>query len=362
MKLRALAIVASAFLASSVLTGCTESAVTATPTPVDFKACLVSSPAGFNDGALNQDAYYGLLQAEAQYGVSTSEIELAPGASSYQTFRAARKLVARDCNIVFTIGGFRHQLATLANGNPKVQFVELEAAALGTSAQPIQNHNLTDVNYDTRVAFLEAGYLAASKSTTGKVAVLGLAGDSLGQSEIWYFRQGVYQFAERSGHLIQILGAQQAEPSTWKLFASEPNLEALKTRTRQLIGNGADVLLPIGVNGLVVAQVAQTSGKLVIGSGSDWAKSARYASVKSSILASVAKPYAQLVVDQIAQAVGAVSPAPQQTSGSQLELSLLASLTPEGAVTYGGISETLAQLGSDYLAGKTSVVEPSIVK
>lgn len=362
MKLRVLGILASALLASSALSGCTETVETATPTSVAMKACMVSSPAGFNDGAVNQDAFYGLLQSEAQYGVSTSQIELESTASSYDTFRAARKLVSRGCGLVFTIGGFRHQLATLANGNPDVKFVELESAKVGASSQPVQNQNLTDINYDSRVAFLQAGYLAASKSTTGKVAVLGVAGDPVAENEIWYFRQGVYQYAEQTGHLVQILGAQQAEPASWKLFANYPEVDTLKTRTQQLITAGADVLLPVGVNGLVVAQVAQTNGKLVIGSGSDWANTARYSTVQDVILASVKEPYAQVVVDQVAQVLGTVTPSPEPTANSQRLVSLPASLTDEGSISFGGVGQALTKLGADFMAGKSSVVEPTTVK
>jgi len=367
MNPRVIGVLAMAVAAVVGLTGCTANIETATPTPVAFKACMVSGPDGFNDGEINQDAYYGLLQAEAQYGVSTSALQLKAGSSSYQTFRAARKLVSRGCNLVFTVAGVRGQLATLANGNPKVRFVELEPRASQSNSQQVPNGNLTDIAYDTRVAFLQAGYLAASKAASGKVAVIGSTDDSTVESEIWYFRQGVYQYAERAGKLVQILGAQQAEPATWKLLPSDVSANLLRSRTRQLIAAGADVLVPIGVNGLVVAQIAQASQKYVIGGGSDWSVSQRYSSVRDAVLASVPKPYSQAVVDQVAQSLGlqSASPAPSSSAaasgatGSSWFVSLTATLTPEGKISFGGVAQALEQLASDYLTGRSTVVEPS---
>jgi len=358
MKFRSLSSLAAALLASASLTACATAVNTATPTPVPYKACLASSPAGFNDGEISQDAYYGLLQAEAQYGVSTSAVELRPGDSSYQSFRAARKLVARGCNLVVVIGGVDQQLASLANGNPKVQFVEIEPRISAGAKQPLSNSNLVKIAYDTRVAFLQAGYLAASKSATGKVGVIGTAGDSVAQSEIWYFRQGVYQYAEKAGQQIQILGARQADPATWSLLPSDVSLTKLKSRTSQLLAAGADVILPVGVNGLAVSQLAQAQNALVIGSGSDWAGVDRYSSVSGTVLASVPMPFAQVVVDRVAVALGVSSAAPTLSPSVGENLLLTASLTPEGAVSFGGVGGALTQLGKDYLAGKLTVVEP----
>ncbi|MEY2945708.1 MAG: hypothetical protein RL243_460, partial [Actinomycetota bacterium] len=310
MKLRVFAALAGLTAVVLGTSGCAPSVSSATPTPVDFKACMVSSPAGFNDGGISEDAYYGLLQSRAQYGVATSALQLAVGGDSYQVIRAAKKLVSRGCNLIFAVGDRYSQLATLANGNPKVQFVELDPRPVTADTQPTPNHNLLRIVYDYRVAYLQAGYLAAALSKSGSVGIIGASGDPTVADEIWYFRQGVYQYAEKVSKLVGIVGAQGAEPSGWKLLPAGASASQLRARANQVMAAGADVILPIGVDAVPVAQVALAAKKLVIGSDSDWATQKRFEIVKDAILASVTKAVSQTVAQQVAAAMGVLSPSP----------------------------------------------------
>ena len=251
------------------------------------------------------------------------------------------------------------QLATLANGNPKIQFVELDPRPVTVDTQPTPNHNLLHIVYDYRVAYLQAGYLAAALAESGSVGVIGAAGDPTVEDEIWYFRQGVDQYAEKISKLVGIVGAQGAESSSWKLLPAGATASQLRKRATQVIAAGADVILPIGVNALPVAQVALADKKLVIGTDSDWAQQERYSIVKDAVLASVTKAVSQTVVDQVAKAMGVSAPSPSPAAAYSPVLRLDAVLTPEAGVSYRGIAADLTRLAQDYLAGNTTVVEPS---
>jgi len=355
MKFRFTATIAALGLLTPALAGCAETYVSATPTPVDYKACLVSSDTGFTDGGLNQMAQYGLLQSEAQYGAGTSSVELKRGAGTAVVASAARKLVSRGCNLVLTVGAkSAAAVIPLANGNPQVRFAVLAASANTATDGSFTGDNLDLIKFDTRAAYLQAGYLAAARSVSGKVGIVGLAGDANAVTDIWYFRQGVFQYNSASGKNVAIIGAERAEPETWNLLPKGADNSLVARMTSEEIAAGADVLLPAGANGLVVCQVAALSKALVIGNDSDWTTQPRYSKVASAVLASVQKPVSAAVVAEVNRAMGGAA----ATKGVPTVIGYTATLTDEGSVVWGaGISAKLGQLLLDYNAGKLSVVE-----
>jgi basic membrane protein A and related proteins len=361
MKIRLIGVLAALSLAAISLSACAEQIDTATPTPVDFKACMISNTASFSDGGASQSSYFGLQQAQAQFGPAISVVQLKSDSDASRTLWGAKLLVSRGCNLIFAVQDNYSALATLANGNPKVRFVEIDPSASGGMIQPTPNQNLNHLIFDSRAAYLEAGYLAAAKSMTGKVAIIGAAGKAAYWSAIWYFRQGIHQFNEATGKSVQIVNAQQADLPSWTLLPANSLAPAVKRATRQALSHGADVLFPMGVNGLAVAQVALENHALVIGSDSDWAAQDRYATVKSAILASVTKPLAQAVVDQVAQAMGLATATPDPTVTRTDVTNFTATLTDEAGVSYEGTGEALKRLAESYLAGKLDVVEAPAV-
>lgn len=357
MKIRLIGALAALTLAALSAAGCAEQIDTATPTPVDYKACMISNNAGFSDGGASQTSYFGLQQAQAQFGPAISVVQLKSDSDASRTLWGAKLLVSRGCNLIFAVQDNYSALATLANGNPNVRFVEIDSSPAGGMIQPTPNQNLNHLVFDSRAAYLEAGYLAAAKSQTGKVAIIGAVGKSTSLSAIWYFRQGIHQYNEATGKVVEIVNAQQADTSSWTLMSANSLAPAVKRATRQALLAGADVLFPMGVNGLAVAQVAQENHALVIGSDSDWAAQDRYASVKTAILASVTKPLAQAVVTEVAQGMGLATATPDPTVSRTDVTNFTAVLTDEAGVSYNGVGEALKRLGESYLAGKLDVVE-----
>lgn len=356
MKLRLVGAAAAAGLVASALTGCSSVVENATPTPVDFKACLVTTAAGVNDGARNQLAYFALQQATVQFGSAMSIVQPKVDSAEAVT-RAGKKLVSRGCNLVFAIGSYATAgLLPLAQGNPKRFFRALDGGPGSGGVTGVPASNLWTTPLDIRSAYLQAGYLAAAASESGTIAILAGSSDPEVVDEIWYFRQGVYQFSAKTGKLITILGADRAEPGNWKFISQDTPPGSLMVKTKALAAAGADVILPLGVNYLPVAQAAALVGVKVIGADSDWAKQSRFATVKSAILASVVKPIGE---NLLVEASNAMSLAGLDATGDANQVaSQTVTLTSEADVAWpAGLAGTLSQLAADYADGNLTVVE-----
>jgi basic membrane protein A and related proteins len=370
---RVIGVTVGAVAAVGMLAGCAPEVVSATPTPVDYKACMLSSVGGFSDGGINQAAYFGLQQAKVEFGVQISQAETAATDSPAKIQSLINKLVSRKCNTVFGIGIYAGTaLLNAAQLNPDVNFVQLDAR--GELQVPVQPENLTRIAFDTDSAYFQAGYLAAEKSQKHIVGVLGASDSVAAKRAIWYFRQGVNYYAADSGVKVELLGAESTTVSSWKLISSAASGQWVKDNVGALTALGADVILPIGIDGLAAAQeAAKTSGVSVIGSDSDWFKQPKFESVKSVILASVQK----LIGEQVLNAIGAnapgaqISPSPSPTAigaaaaagdGSAVPASQLVQglvqITPSHGISYPNATDTtLAQLANSIEDG-TIVLKP----
>ena len=370
---RVVGITVGAIAAVSMLSGCTPEVVSATPTPVDYKACMLSSVGGFTDGGVNQEAYFALQQAKVQFGVRISQAETAATDSPAKIQSLINKLVSRQCNLVFGIGmASGDALLSAAQKNPDVEFVQLDAR--GELQVPVQPENLTRVAFDTDSAYFQAGYLAAEKSQQHVVGVLGASDSSAAKRAIWYFRQGVNYYSADSGVKVELVGAESNKVSSWRLISSAASSQWVKDNVGALTALGADVILPIGIDGLAASQEAsKTEGVSVIGSDSDWFKQPKFESVKPVILASVQKLIGEQVLTTIAVHVPGiqVSPSPSPTStdeaaatvdGSAVPASQLVQglvqITPSHDISYPNATDsTLAQLAKSIEDG-TIVLKP----
>jgi len=370
---RVVGITVGAIAAVSMLSGCTPEVVSATPTPVDYKACMLSSVGGFSDGGVNQAAYFALQQAKVQYGVRISQAETAATDSPAKIQALINKLVGRQCNLVFGVGIYAGDaLLSAAQKNPDVNFVQLDAR--GELQVPVQPENLTRVAFDSDSAYFQAGYLAAEKSQKRIVGVIGASDSVAAKRAIWYFRQGVNYYSTDSGVKVELLGAESTTISSWRLISSAASGQWVKDNVGALTALGADVILPIGIDGFAAAQeAARTQGVSVIGSDSDWFKQPKFESVKSVILASVQKLIGEQVLSAIAGHVPGmqVSPSPSPTSTDEAAATVdgsvapasqlvqgLVQITPSHDISYPNATDsTLAQLAKSIEDG-TIVLKP----
>lgn len=353
MRFGVLRVAATMALASVSLSGCSQEVSSATPTPVDFKACLISSPAGFADSGVNAQARYGLMQSLAEFGESISSVELSPGDSDAAVRRAGRKLVARNCRLVIGVGASSAtSLIPLANGNPSIRF-----AVLGFEGKvgggEIFGSNFDAVTFNSKLALMQAGYLAAARSQSAVVGVIARAGVAGVRQQVWYFKQGVALFNQQTGSMVRVQNAEGDNPRVWNYLSVDAPESQLAALTQTTIESGADVILPLGVEGSTVATLSAGAKRFVIGTDADWANEVAYGSVKESVLASIVRPVSQAVINEVARSMGGAvaSPTPS-TIDSYTQLEYNSVLTSEAGVSWGdGVAGEVGRLAQQFSAG-----------
>ena len=351
-----------------VLTGCSSEVISATPTPVAYKACMSTSPAGVNDGGVNQSAYFGLQQAEAQFGVAISVVQASakPTVGLYE--RALQRLIGRGCNLIFAVGGNQNDAVyAKAAANPKTHFVLVDQPpfSVRTAMQSGDYANVQSVSFDTTVAAFQAGYLAASHTKTSTVGVIAGRGDVISQAEVWFFRQGVSYFNRfNPASQVVVIGAAD-DLSAWWTLPEAASPAKVKALVAKLLGLGADVVFPVGVNGLAAAQqVATVPGRVVIGSGSDWYLQARYETVKPVILSSVHKVVSSEVASLVGSQLSMVSASPQSSTAVASPSPMLpviagqVTLVAEHSVAFGSNVQTTLEQIAKQIADSTIVLDP----
>ena len=342
--LRTLGIIA-ATLALGLVSGCATAQVSSTPTPVDYKVCLVSDQNGFSDHGVNQAAYYGLLQSEAQLGPMTSAVELSPKDSKYKISHAVETLVKRNCSLVFAVGQVNVAgVRGAATRNPNLRFALLDTQLTDEAGADITLPNVVSVNFDETAAALQAGYLAASKTKNSMVGVIGDENSNQTVAAILAFRDGVKQFNDAHQAQVSVIGADSSDSSSWRLIGNVPSAARVEANVRDLLSSGASVVVGVNVSNLAVAKaVAKYPGTSMIGWNADLYLDPDFADFKATILASIQKSTSAELVT-IAQAAmagtftpGSITAAPDGTP--------LVSLTGEHEISYGnGIASELQNL------------------
>jgi basic membrane protein A and related proteins len=212
----------------------------------DFLPCIVSDAGGFDDKSFNQLSYEGVKQAADELGTdfkaveSNSENDYAPNIDS---------LVGQNCNVIVTVG-FALAAATkdAAGANPDIKFVLIDDAADGgkdgqTFDGKADQPNIKPLLYDTAQAAFLAGYAAADYTKSGVVGTYG--GQPYPTVTIFMdgFKQGVDYFNSKDGKDVKVVGWDGKNGSFTGGF--EANEKATNT-AKQIIDQGADVILPVG--------------------------------------------------------------------------------------------------------------------
>jgi basic membrane protein A len=335
----------AAALAVGLLSGCSSTPVSSTPTPVDYKVCLVSDQNGFSDHGLNQAAYFGLLQSEAQLGPMTSAVELSPSDSRYKATHAVQTLVNRNCSLIFAVGQVNVAgVRAAANRNPQLRFALLDAQLTDATGSELTMPNVVSVGFDETLAATQAGYLAASKTQNSMVGVIGDKNSNQTVATILAFRDGVKQFNAAHQAQVSVIGADSSDSSSWRLIGNVPAPARVEANVRDLLSSGASVVFGVNVSNLAVAKaVAKFPGTSMIGWNADLYLDPDFATYKAALLASIRKSASDELV-AIAQSamVGTFAPGliSNATDGTPL-----VGLTPEHEIPFGnGISSELQNL------------------
>ncbi|WP_445290492.1 BMP family lipoprotein [Arthrobacter sp. ERGS1:01] len=201
----------------------------------NYLGCIVSDAGGFDDRSFNQSSYEGMVQTKKDLGIkmkeaqSTAPSDFAPNLS---------QMANAGCNLTFTVG-FMLADATKAAATANK---DLHYAIIDDNS--IKLPNVKPVVYDTAQAAFLAGYTAASVSKTGKVGTFG--GINIPTVTIFMdgFADGVAYYNQKNSKNVQLLGWNKATQQG--LFANTFDIIQEGTKaTNNLIGDGADVVMPV---------------------------------------------------------------------------------------------------------------------
>lgn len=223
----------------------------------DYKACMVSDTAGFNDKSFNQTSLKGLTDAASSFGIQTDKIQ-SSSASDYA--KNLSSMVGANCNMVVSVGYLlADDTLSAAKANPKVKFAIVDDNDPKFAAVK----NLKPLVFNTAQSAFLGGYLAASMSKTGKVGTFGGAKIPTVTVYMDGFNQGVAYFNQAKGKNVQVLGWDPAKQDGQFVPGSNPfeNTSGGQQTAQALVSQGADILFPVaGGAGVGALQVAKSSG------------------------------------------------------------------------------------------------------
>jgi basic membrane protein A len=201
--------------------------------------CVVSDMGGFDDRSFNQLAFEGVQAAASQLGTDMRSIQSADAADFQSNLES---LVDEGCTVVVAVG-FQLAAATwqVATAHPDVHFLLIDHDGFNDGNPPPAN--LRPILFNTAEAAFLAGYLSAGVSETGIVGTFG--GMNFPTVSIFMdgFRQGVEHYNAENGANVQVIGWDGSDGMFTGGFTANP--EAL-TVAQTIVGQGVDVLLPVG--------------------------------------------------------------------------------------------------------------------
>ncbi len=214
---------------------------------------LVTSLEGIADHAINQLAWEGVLQAQAEKAVDWARyIETVDAKDYYQNIS---RLAAAGYDIIVTVGEQNSEFTRLATDNyPSILFI-------GVDQHPTEKRsNLTSLVFENDQTGFLAGALAAQVSKTGKIA--GIFGTNL-DSNVTAYKDGYEAGARYVNPNIKIITASPAEDKD----TASTDAKWGATSASQAIQNGADVVFGAGgkaTDGALI-ETARHSGIYCIG-------------------------------------------------------------------------------------------------
>src|SRR6056297_2678641 len=217
-----------------------------------FTACQVTDTGGIDDNSFNQTAWRGVVEAEANLGVTGRFLE-SEAETDYEA--NINSLLGGACDVIFTIGfllGDATQAAAEANPDQMFSIVDF-------AYDPPLPNVLGQVYATDEAAFL-AGYLAAGMTETKIVGTFG--GINIPPVTIFMdgFVKGVNHWNAEKGDAVEVLGWSLEDREG--LFTNNfDNLDDGRAFAQNLYDEGADIVLPVaGPVGLGSATLADELG------------------------------------------------------------------------------------------------------
>ncbi|RYF69507.1 MAG: BMP family ABC transporter substrate-binding protein, partial [Comamonadaceae bacterium] len=209
---------------------------------IDFLPCMVSDAGGFDDKSFNQLGYEGLQEAAKTLN---SDFKAVESANDQDYAPNLESLVAQGCDAIVTVG-FALSAATVesAKANPDIEYILIDDAADNDFDGKKDAENIKPILYNTAEAAFLAGYAAADYSKTGTVGTYG--GQPFPTVTIFMdgFKQGIEYYNKEKGKNIKLVGWEGNDKGTFT-GGFDANEKATNT-AKQILDQGADVILPVG--------------------------------------------------------------------------------------------------------------------
>ncbi len=207
-------------------------------------------------------------------------------------------MVQQGCNLTFGVGFLLEDtIQEAAEANPDLNFALIDSTFSDADGKPVTIDNAKAVVFNTAEAAYLAGYVAAATSESGKVGTFG--GIQIPSVTIFMdgFADGVDKFNEENKKDVKLLGWNK-EKQDGSFSGDFENQGQGQELTKQLISQGADVIMPVaGPVGLGAAAAAKEAGDVnLVWVDSDGYESTEYGDI---ILTSVVKQISQAVEDTI---------------------------------------------------------------
>lgn len=226
----------------------------------DFLACQVTDTGGVDDKSFNQTAFKGLEDAKAEFGIETKVLE-SQSPNDFET--NINTFIEQGCDLIVTVGFLLGDAtAAAAEANPDQKFAIVDFDFFDPDkGEDITFDNVKELTFQTDEAAFLAGYVAAGMSETGKLGTFG--GINIPTVTIFMdgFQAGMEHYNEEKGANVELAGWDAANPDKGLFTGDFENQDNGKQVTESLLGEGADIVMPVaGPVGLGAAAAAQDAG------------------------------------------------------------------------------------------------------
>ncbi len=198
------------------LTACSSVVTEPKVTPVEYKACLITSgDTRTDESSLNRNIYASLTESRARFGVAIDVVESPRNAGPARYSAELKSAMRSGCKLVVTSGDSLLQPAIdAATAHAATNFMTFDVA--DSAAALKLPTNLTAFNFALDQSGLAAGYLAAAKTTRDKVGLLYPAEVGRARNVVTGFLKGVTIYNGSSSKRVTIykstsIGNLQAE-------------------------------------------------------------------------------------------------------------------------------------------------------
>jgi len=221
----------------------------------NFLACQVTDTGGVDDRSFNATAWKGMKDAEQRLGV---QVKLLESTTTNDFVPNIQTFVQQKCGLIVTVGfllGDATKASAKSNPSEKYAIVDF-----GYKPSEVPNNNVLGLTFSTDQAAFLAGYVAAAMSRTGKLGTFG--GIKIPTVTIFMdgFWSGVKYYNKQNHANVQLLGWDALKQNG--LFTGDfTNQDNGKRDTETLLGEGADIILPVaGPVGIGAAAAVKSAG------------------------------------------------------------------------------------------------------